>query len=167
MWNSDNNNTKETLSIWNNNSNEKNENCNINNSVILAVLYDTGDIKILNLSRGSTAVELKNKGTLFMEVMPEMRYYTCPEKGVISSNLLMSATQDVLNVWYPLIGRCVRNLKLGGKPNEVLKQIAAFEISNFEKQVSYFSDYVVGCPSKCAVVTLTNKALRIYNWFKA
>lgn len=112
-------------------------------------------------------MELKNKGTVMMEVMPEVRYYTCPERGVIASNLLMSATQDVLNVWFPLVGRCVRNLKLGGKPNEVLKQIAAFEISAFEKQVSYFSDYVVGCPSKCAVVTLTNKSLRIYNWFKA
>ncbi len=38
--------------------------------------------------------------------------------------------------------KCVRNLKLGLKPNEILKQVQAFEITNFEKTASLYSDYV-------------------------
>lgn len=36
-----------------------------------------------------------------------------------------------------------------------------------EKQQTYFADSVAGCPSRTAIALLTNKSLRIFNWFKA
>lgn len=32
--------------------------------------------------------------------------------------------------------------------------------------MTYFADSVAGCPSRFAVTLLTNKSLRIFNWFK-
>lgn len=76
-----------------------------------------------------------------MEILPEIRCYQLTvgeenalvSKGIVSSYGLITASNDLLSVWYPLSQKCVRNIKVVLRPNEVLKQIGSFEISNYEK----------------------------------
>jgi hypothetical protein len=44
----------------------------------VALLFDNQDVRCLNLDKGSI-VELKNKSTLMIEVLPELRYYQSTE----------------------------------------------------------------------------------------
>ncbi|KRX03895.1 hypothetical protein PPERSA_04773 [Pseudocohnilembus persalinus] len=145
---------------------EKNEDYQIQGPIIIAILFITGETKILNLTRGNI-IELRNKQTVLIESLCEQRHYYVPSQGIVQTNLLLSCTQDMLSVWYPLNGKSVRNLKLGIKQNEQLKQVKGFNITKKEIEQSYFADYVVNCPSKSAIAVLTNKFLRVYNWFKA
>lgn len=102
--------------------------------MIVGLLLDAGDIKIVNINK-SQIIDPKSKTqpTLLIEAMPEIRYYPLPDNRLVSSFTLLSCSADILNVWYPIAGKCVRNLKIGSKPNEVLKQIGSFEITNSEK----------------------------------
>ncbi|KAL4478889.1 hypothetical protein ABPG72_009715 [Tetrahymena utriculariae] len=158
----------------------KDENNTIIDQILLAILLDTGEVKIINVSKNNI-IDLKNKNTTFMEILPEIRCYQQQSfedsqqqqqqiqtsQGIINSYGIITASNDLLSIWYPLSSKCVRNIKVIMKPNETLKQIGSFEITNYEKQQTFFSDSVAGCPSKTAIAMLTNKSLRIFNWFKA
>lgn len=52
----------------------KGENYEIMDQILLAVLIDTGEVKIINVSK-NIIIDLKNKNTAFMEILPEIRCY--------------------------------------------------------------------------------------------
>jgi hypothetical protein len=52
----------------------KNEDYFIDSEIIFSILFDNQEIKIINLEN-STVIDLRNKSTILMDVLPEFRHY--------------------------------------------------------------------------------------------
>ena len=59
--------------------------------ILLSILLDNGEIRVLNFDSGHV-IEIKNKPAALMEILPELRYYTCLDKGLVQSYSIISTS---------------------------------------------------------------------------